>query len=216
MVTIKIKEKFKRSKYEKEYWANNLLVCGIDEVGRSCLAGPVVAAAAILKPYAKHKWLKDSKLLTYDQRYTVYKWLLKNCYYAVGIINHRTINSDNIYYATLQAMKRAVTQLLCLPLETRPSIILIDAMPVTLSLDIPIMHFPFGERQSPNIAAASIIAKVTRDKLMERLDAEFPYYHFKSNKGYGTPPHKKALRAVSHCIMHRIRFLSPVYNYKIN
>ena len=112
MVTIKRKPDFKKHMYEKEAWEKSELVCGIDEVGRSCFAGPVVAAAAILRPKAKFKYLKDSKVLTAEQREEAYAWLLKNSTFAVGIMHHRIIDSKNIYHATLSAMKRAVVQLL--------------------------------------------------------------------------------------------------------
>jgi ribonuclease HII len=206
MVTIKRKPDFARQMYEKEAWAQNELICGIDEVGRSCLAGPVVAAAAILKPHVKHKYLKDSKLLTPEERLIAYKWLMKNCDWAVGITHHRIIDSINIYQATLCAMKRALMQLFAQS-DKRPSFILVDAMPVSLDhSDIPVIHFPFGERQSTSIAAASIIAKVTRDALMARLDTILPGYVFETNKGYGTAVHKKALKEQGTSVIHRESF----------
>ncbi len=206
MITIKRKSDFARHMYEKEAWARSELVCGIDEVGRSCLAGPVVAAAAILKPHVKHKYLKDSKLLTHEERLKAYKWLMKNSTWAVGIMHHRVIDDVNIYQATLRAMKRALMQLFAQSSEY-PSIILVDAMPVALEhLAIPIVHFPYGERQSASIAAASIIAKVTRDALMGRLGQVIPGYVFEENKGYGTQAHKKALKRDGTTIIHRISF----------
>lgn len=211
MVTIKRKPDFKRQMYEHEAWNQNLLVCGIDEVGRSCLAGPVVAASAILKPWVKHKYLKDSKLLTADERLKAYKWLMKNSQSAVGIMHHRIIDNVNIYHATLCAMKRALMQLL-VHTNSTPSIILVDAMPVKLDhLDIPIVHFVFGERQSASIAAASIIAKVTRDALMSRIDKVMPGFGFENNKGYGTQVHKNALHTQGTLIIHRSTFLGKTF-----
>lgn len=208
MITIKRKPDFKRQMYEKEAWERAELVCGIDEVGRSCFAGPVVAAAAILRPKAKFKYLKDSKVLTAEQRELAYEWLLKNSTFAVGIIHHRIIDSKNIYRATLCAMKRALVQLLAhTPIQ--PSVILVDAMPVSLDhSDIPIVHFCYGERQSASIAAASIIAKVTRDRLMTRLDPVIPGYVFASNKGYGTLAHRNGIKADGISFMHRLSFLN--------
>ena len=194
--------------YEKEAWERSELVCGIDEVGRSCLAGPVVAAAAILRPKAKFKYLKDSKILTAEQRVLAYNWLLKNSTFAVGIMHHRIIDSKNIYRATLFAMKRAVIQLLA-HTPKAPSIILVDAMPIQLShIDIPVVHFPYGERQSASIAAASIIAKVTRDNLMTRLDPVIPGYALANNKGYGTLAHRKGIKADGISYMHRLSFMT--------
>jgi ribonuclease HII len=207
MITIKRKPDFKRQFYEKEAWSRSELVCGIDEVGRSCFAGPVVAAAAILRPNAKHKFLKDSKLLTHEQRVIAYKWLTKNSVFGVGIINNRIIDKINIYHATLQAMKRATMQLLCIA-PIKPSIILVDAMPLSIGQDsIPVVHFCYGERQSASIAAASIIAKVTRDALMDRMDLLFPDYSFLTNKGYGTKAHRDALEKKDTTILHRHSFL---------
>lgn len=207
MATIKRKPDFKRHLYEKEAWARSELVCGIDEVGRSCFAGPVVAAAAILKPKAKHKLIQDSKILTAEQREEAYAWLMNNSTFAVGITHHRLIDSRNIYQATLISMKRALIQLLSTA-PKQPSIILVDAMPVTLEhSDIPVVYFNFGERQSTSIAAASIIAKVTRDRLMARIDPLLPGYAFTSNKGYGTQEHKRGIKEHGLTVLHRMSFI---------
>ncbi len=207
MVTTKRKPDFKSQMYEKDAWQRQELVCGIDEVGRSCLAGPVVAAAAILRPYAKHPLLKDSKVLTAEERATAYRWLMKNSSFAVGIRHHRIIDARNIYQATLSAMKRALVQLLS-DTPQLPSIILVDAMPVSLQhMDIPVVCFPFGEKQSASIAAASIIAKVTRDALVTRLDSLIPGYALSRNKGYGTKAHKQGIYEHGVSFMHRMTFI---------
>ncbi len=208
MITIKRKPDFKRQMYEQQAWAQSELVCGIDEVGRSCFAGPVVAAAAILRPHAKHRLLKDSKLLTPEERAIAFKWLVKNSTFAVGIMNNRIIDTINIYQATLCAMKRAVLQLLAQG-KQKPSLILVDAMPLKIEpIDIPVIAFCHGEQKSASIAAASIIAKVTRDALMERLDPVFSGYSFLSNKGYGTKAHREGINQLGTCILHRTSFLS--------
>ncbi len=208
MVTTKRKPDFKPNLYEKEAWARSELVCGIDEVGRSCLSGPVVAAAAILKPNTRYKLLKDSKLMSVKERETAYAWLIKNSTYAVGITHHRIIDARNIYHATLVAMKRAVMQLLAVSTEY-PSIILVDAMPVKLDhLDIPVIHFSSGERQSKSIAAASIIAKVTRDALMTRIDSVTPGYAYSNNKGYGTKAHREGIDSEGLSVIHRMSFIT--------
>ncbi len=207
MVTTKRKPDFKRHQYEKEAWEHSELVCGIDEVGRSCFAGPVVAAAAILRPGARHKLIKDSKILTAEERNEAYQWLLKHSTFAVGIMHHRIIDSKNIYRATLAAMKRALVQLLSHTPKS-PSIILVDAMPVDLDhMDIPVIYFTHGEKQSCSIAAASIIAKVTRDALMTRLDPVIPGYTFSHNKGYGTKAHRDGIDALGVSFLHRMSFI---------
>ncbi len=207
MATTKRKPDFKKNTYELEAWQRAELVCGIDEVGRSCFAGPVVAAAAILRPKAQHKLLKDSKLLTAEERDEAYKWLLKNCTFGVGIVHHRSIDSKNIYQATLMAMKRAVVQLMSWTPQ-QPSTILVDAMPVSLQhSDIPVIHFCYGERKSSSIAAASIIAKVTRDALMARMDQVIPGYLFSTNKGYGTKAHRQAIDDGGVSLLHRMSFI---------
>ncbi len=207
MVTIKRKPDFRKNLYEKEAWEKQELVCGIDEVGRSCLSGPVVAAAAILKPNARHKLLRDSKVMTADQRQEMYHWLVKHSTFAVGITHHRLIDAHNIYHATLIAMKRALMQLLSITSQ-QPAIILVDAMPVTIERDIPVVHFPFGETKSKSIAAASIIAKVTRDALMSRMDAVMPGYNYSNNKGYGTKAHRQGIDREGLTLLHRMSFIT--------
>lgn len=217
MATIKIKTKIKKNSYEIDHWSRMEIICGIDEVGRSCLAGPVVAAAVILNPNKKHKLLKDSKILTQLEREIAYKWLQKNSIYGIGIINHRIIDSHNIYQATLQAMKKAVYNLMSIALNSnkKPAIIIVDAMPLLIDYDIPIHHFPFGESRSISIAAASIIAKVTRDHLMERLDKVFPGYSLNTNKGYGSKFHKNSINSNGVTVIHRRRFVKNYFD-KIN
>lgn len=207
MITIRRKPDFKKLTYEKEAWAKDELVCGIDEVGRSSFAGPVVAAAAILKPYSKHKYLKDSKELDPQEREVAYKWLLKNSKFAVGLMHHRMIDHINIHWANVSAMKRAVRQLLASS-GVSPSVILVDFVSLKFDeLDIPIVHFAKGESLSSSIAAASIIAKVTRDRLMARYDKFFPDFGFNTNKGYGTAAHREALSVHGSLLVHRNSFI---------
>mgnify|MGYP000110698637 CR=1 FL=1 len=207
MVTIKRKPDFIPNMYEEEAWKQSQLICGIDEVGRSCFSGPVVAAAAILKPRATHELLKDSKLLRPKQRELVYEWLQENSSYGVGVVHHRYIDAHNIYQATLVAMKRALMQLFIKDSQ-RPSTIVVDAMPLRVEhLNIPVVYFVFGEQYSQSIAAASIIAKVTRDRLMTRIDSVTPGYAYSSNKGYGTVAHKTGIKEYGITVIHRKRFV---------
>lgn len=212
MATIKYKERFNKNFFEQTSWAQNQVICGIDEVGRGCLAGPVVTAAAILKPHKKSPLLKDSKLLDQEGLKKGYKWAIKYSWYAWSIVSHRDIDHYNIYYATLRAMKRNLMQLLA-TCPIKPNQILIDTMPLSLEktayADIDVVHFPFGERKSSSIAAASIIAKVTRDEIMRRMDRSFPVYQFAKHKGYSTKIHQDAIKAHGHSLVHRMRFLGP-------
>lgn len=200
----------KKNCYEEIAWTENRLVCGIDEVGRGCLAGPVVIAAVILPPNTTYRLLKDSKEMTHEERVKAAQWITKNCYYSYGIIHHRLIDTHNIWHATLMGMRRAVMNLLA-TCPHKPHSIVVDAMPLKLYnscyADIPVYHFPFGEKKSTSIAAASIIAKVKRDAMMQHMDRHFPNYAWHTNKGYGTPEHKAALSVHSSVILHRKTYL---------
>lgn len=209
---IKVKDRFNKNYFEQEAWAANQVICGLDEVGRGCLAGPVVTAAVIL-PADKQpsRLLKDSKIMTPEERLKAFEWIDKHCWYSIGIVHHRIVDSQNVWHATLTAMKKALVHLL-LTAPIKPSKIIIDAMPLNLKDtsfgDIPVHYFPFGERRSSTIAAASIVAKVKRDAMMARLDALFPGYLLASHKGYSTPPHKRILReGGNQLIIHRNSFL---------
>lgn len=207
MVTQKIASKFTPHFYEKQAWKNDKLIFGVDEVGRGCLAGPIVTAAIVLNKNIKHKLIKDSKELTPKDRLIAYNWLIQNSTFAVSLLNHRKIDDINIYQATLYAMKRAVNQLIA-NTKVIPEHILIDAMPVKLDFqDLSVLYFTNGERQSISIAAASIIAKVTRDNLMERMETFIPGYSFERHKGYSTKQHKNALHDLGKSIIHRNSYL---------
>ena len=207
----RITEGLKKYSFEKDAWGQKKMICGIDEVGRGCLAGPIVAAAIVLKNFRGSRSLKDSKLLSAVQLLRGYAWIEKNAWIGVGIINNDIIDRCNIYQATLHAMSKAITNLLVAAPES-PAAILIDAMPLKLDHTayqaIPVHYFPHGERYSISIAAASIIAKVTRDNLMKKFDEVFPGYHFGQHKGYGTRLHQNAIKKHGRTIIHRASFLS--------
>ncbi len=210
MATVKYKERFNKDFFEKTAWKESRLVCGIDEVGRGCLAGPVVTAAAILFPNKKSRLIKDSKLMNQKELQTAYLWIAKNAWFSYGIVGNREVDKYNIYYATLRAMKRTVMQLFT-HCHRLPHKILVDAMPLRLDQtpyeQIDVIHFPFGERRSSSIAAASIVAKIHRDAIMRNLDPIFPAYRFAKHKGYCTKVHQKAVKEQGHSIIHRMRFL---------
>jgi len=206
--------KFNKNFYESCAWKNKSVVCGIDEVGRGCLAGPLVAAAVILPSSTRYKLLKDSKILSKKELLLAYDWITKNCKYNIGIVAHYEIDKFNIWQATLLAMKRAVIHLLSIS-NIRPTVILIDAMPLKLTDTsfhcIPIHHFPKGESKSTSIAAASIVAKATRDAIMKRLDLIFPGYNLAQHKGYCTKYHQQAIYNQKHSIVHRLSFLGKLF-----
>ncbi len=212
-LSSEVSKKLINNQFEQEAWAANKLVCGIDEAGRGPLAGPVVISAVILPPHTHHALLKDSKIMTEAEREKAYSWIVKHCTYSVTLVNHHTIDQINIYQATKKAMLKAYVQIL----EGIKSIsdlgyILIDAV----ELDIPsiyqhdtlkIRSFPFAESASQSVAAASIIAKVTRDRLMKKLHPLFPAYNFQQHKGYGTFAHTTIIKECGPSIIHRHTFI---------
>jgi len=207
------KVNFNKNFHEISAWALQGVVCGIDEVGRGCLAGPLVTAAVILPPNKTNRLLKDSKLMTEEERIKASRWIAKNAWYSYGIVHHRIIDQHNIWQADLIAMKKALINLLAIcPL--RPQAILVDAMPLNLFdtnyRDIPVHHFPKGERLSSSIAAASIMAKVKRDEIMNKLGPLFPGYLFEQHKGYSTAQHMAAVQNLQPSIIHRASFLKKI------
>jgi ribonuclease HII len=196
--------------FETKTWSDRAYLCGIDEVGRGCLAGPVVTSAVILKPYRTHPLLVDSKILTEKKRLLAAAWIKDNAWYSFGIIDARKVDTCNIYKATQKAMRKALYGLFSMASVPQPQHILIDAMPLSLHSkfeNMKISSFTKGESKSISIAAASILAKVMRDELMKRMEHVFPGYHFNSNKGYGAPQHLKTLEQHKHCLIHRKTFL---------
>jgi ribonuclease HII len=180
-----------------------VLIAGIDEVGRGPLAGPVVAAAAILPERFRHKTLNDSKKLSAEVREKIYAELTARAdvAWAVCVVEVDEIDRINILRASHEAMRRAV-----MTLATRPDHALIDGLPVR---PFPIPHTALvkGDSLSFSIAAASVIAKVTRDRIMMELDQRYPGYEFSQHKGYGTELHLARLKQHGPCPIHRRTFL---------
>jgi len=218
MATIKFKPKFNKDYFEKQAWSTNQYICGIDEVGRGCLAGPVVVAAAILPMNTSYRGLKDSKLMTKEDRLRAFSWIQKKCYFSWAIFHHRGIDQYNIYWATLRTMRRAFIQL-CSTSPILPSKIVVDAMPLSLRNTayehIDVAYFNYGEKKSRSIAAASIVAKVIRDELMQKVHSHIPGYSLHTHKGYSTPHHKKLVREHGPSILHRKSFLKKVITFHI-
>ncbi|EGJ38681.1 ribonuclease HII [Streptococcus sanguinis SK49] len=188
-------------RYEKELYKTGFrAIAGIDEVGRGPLAGPVVAAAVILPPGCKIKGLNDSKKIPKKKHQDIYQAVMdKALAVGVGLIDNEIIDQVNIYEATKLAMKEALSKL-CL----KPDYLLIDAM--KLDIDIPQESIIKGDANSLSIAAASIVAKVTRDKLMADYDKEYPGYDFAQNAGYGTKSHLQGLERHGVTPIHRKTF----------
>lgn len=195
---------------EQTYWLQNKIICGIDEVGRGCLAGPIVTAAVILNTHAINIFLKDSKLMPKIQLEIISKWIMLNSTYSIGITNARIIDQKNIYTATQITMKKALFQVLQ-SLEKQPALIAIDAMPLDLNgtayKNIPIVSWTQGESKSASIAAVSIIAKVTRDNIMNLMHTSFPSYELNKHKGYGTQTHIQKIKEHGACVIHRSTFI---------
>ncbi len=190
--------------YENELYEKGItLIAGVDEVGRGPLIGPVVAAAVILPKGFYHPGIKDSKKLSEKKREELYKVITENALsIGVGTVSEEVIDEINIYEATKTAMKEAINSL-----TIPPEHVLIDAM--KLDLKMPSTSIIKGDTLSESIAAASIIAKVTRDYLLMKMDEEYPMYDLKNNKGYGTKKHLEALEKYGACKYHRKSY-SPV------
>ncbi len=174
------------------------MIAGTDEVGRGCLAGPVVAAAVILKEDIPG--LTDSKKISPKKREFLADLILEKSFFAYGVVSNNKIDKINILNASLLAMKRAI-----LNLPVRPSMVLVDGT-FKPDLDIPMKAIIGGDSSENAISAASIIAKVYRDNLMIKYDSIFPVYDLKGNKGYGTKKHLEALKNFGHCEIHRTTF----------
>ena len=187
--------------YEKECYARGMeLIAGVDEVGRGPLAGPVVAAAVILPKACKIPGLNDSKKIPKSKHKEIYEAVLQNAIaIGIGIKDNQVIDQVNIYEATKLAMMEAIGQL-----EPQPQHLLIDAM--KLDLPIPQTSIIKGDANSLSIAAASIVAKVTRDQMMEEFDCEYPGYDFTQNAGYGTANHLTGLDKLGVTPIHRRSF----------
>jgi len=186
------------------------LIAGTDEVGRGPLAGPVVAASVIFPVNTRIRGVKDSKLLTEEEREKLLPKILdKVLACSVSVISHREIDRINILQASLLAMSTAIKRL-----KVKPELILIDGNKTFFS-DIPCVPIIDGDAKSFSIAAASIIAKVARDRIMKRLSPKFPQYLWFSNKGYATPEHIEAIKIYGPSILHRKTFLSKILTEQI-
>ena len=188
--------------FEKKY-ADSPYICGIDEVGRGPLAGPVTAAAVILPKDLRLPYINDSKKLSEKRREELYRQITdKAIAIGIGYASPSRIDEINILQATYEAMREAISNL-----SVTPTKLLVDAVRIP-EIEIPQVAIVKGDARSISIAAASIIAKVTRDSLMQAYEEQYPGYGFASNKGYGTAEHIRALGEIGPCPIHRKTFIT--------
>ena len=184
------------------------IVAGVDEVGRGSLIGPVYAAAVILNKSINKKLLKDSKSLTKTKREVLSRYIKKNSIWAIGKSSVKEIEKINILQASLLAMKRAIKKL-----KKKPTLILVDGNKLPEIKNYSLRSIIKGDQKIPSISAASIIAKVTRDKVITNLGKKFKGYHWDQNYGYGTKQHLKAIKNLGITSQHRKTF-SPINKLK--
>lgn len=201
----KERERLKQMRIYEDKYADYELICGVDEVGRGPLAGPVFTAAVILPKDCEILYLNDSKKLSEKKREELFLEISEKALaIGIGSCTPEEIDALNIKQATRKAMLQAVQNL-----ELQPGIVLVDAETIN-GLDIRQVPIIKGDAKSVSIAAASIIAKVTRDHLMEEYDKIYPQYGFASNKGYGSAAHMEALRQFGPCPIHRRSFIKNI------
>lgn len=207
MKEAEIERLIKLSEYEKKCYENGYkYIAGIDEAGRGPLAGPVVAAAVILPKDCLIEGVNDSKKVSEKKREKLYDVIIQNAVaWGVGIMDNNVIDEINILNATRKAMHTAIEEL-----QVKPDYILIDAEKKVDTNGIPYLPIIKGDALSISIAAASIIAKVTRDRIMREYDKIFPMYGFEKHKGYGTKAHVEAIRENGLCMIHRKSFCTKI------
>ena len=187
--------------YERKYGQYHY-ICGVDEVGRGPFAGPVVAAAVILPKDCDILYLNDSKKISEKKRDILYDEIYEKAVaVGIGMASEKVIDEINILQATYKAMQSAIEKL-----EVVPDLLLNDAVTIP-EISIPQVPIIKGDAKSASIAAASIVAKVTRDRMMKEYDAVYPGYQFARNKGYGTKAHIEAIKAQGICEIHRRTFV---------
>ena len=192
---------------EKEIYDTGIdTICGIDEAGRGPLAGPVVVAAVIMPKDSMIEGVNDSKKVSEKKRETIYVQIINEAIaYGIGIIDQKEIDDINILNATKKGLTDALKQL-----QVKPDRILVDALNGIDTLGIPYTSIIKGDAKSYSIAAASIIAKVTRDRIMREWDSLYPMYGFEKHKGYGTKMHIDAIKKYGICPLHRLSFVKNI------
>ena len=197
-------KRFEQNLYDE----GNKLICGIDEAGRGPLAGPVVVGAVVMKPDSKLEWVNDSKKVTEKRREILYDRIIEESLaWGVGIVSWDEIDDLNILNATKKGLTIALKQVVN-KLQTKPDIVLVDALREIDTLGIPYQSIIKGDATCYSIACSSIIAKVTRDRIMREYDDAFPEYGFAKHKGYGTKEHIEAIKKYGPCLIHRKSFIT--------
>ena len=191
-----------RSKYKVK------ILAGVDEVGRGSLIGPVYAAAVILNESIDKKLLKDSKSLSKKKREKLYSYIKENSIWAIGKASVKEIEKINILHASLLAMKRAITKL-----KKKPSLVLVDGNKLPDLKNYHLKYIIKGDQKIPSISAASIIAKVSRDRFIKTISKKFQNYGWDTNMGYGTKKHLSAIKKYGITKYHRKTFY-PIYRFK--
>lgn len=199
------KERIEQMKEFEYKYKDYEFICGVDEVGRGPLAGPVIAGAVILPKDCDILYLNDSKQLSEKKREELYEQIMEKAVaVGIGTATHERIDEINILNATYEAMRQAINNL-----SVAPTVLLNDAVHIP-QVDIKQVSIIKGDARSISIAAASIIAKVTRDRLMVEYDKVFPGYGFAKNKGYGSKEHMDAIRTLGPCMIHRRSFIKNI------
>lgn len=196
-------------KYEANLYNEGYkLICGIDEAGRGPLAGPVVVGAVIMKPDSKLEWVNDSKKVTEKRREILYDKITEEAIaWGVGIVSEKDIDELNILNATKKGLHIAIEQIIE-KLGKKPDIVIVDALREIDTYGVPYQSIIKGDATCYSISCASIIAKVTRDRIMRQWNEVYPMYDFEKNKGYGTAKHINALKEYGPCTIHRKSFIT--------
>ena len=197
-------KKFEQNLYNEGY----KLICGIDEAGRGPLAGPVVVGAVVMKPESKIEWVNDSKKVTEKRRDILYDKITEEAIaWGVGIVSEKEIDEINILNATKKGLHIAIGEVIE-KLGKKPEIIITDALKEIDTFGIPYQSIIKGDATCYSISCASIIAKVTRDRIMKEWDEVYPQYGFNSHKGYGTAKHIEAIKKYGPSPIHRKTFIT--------
>lgn len=205
---------FELCKYERQLAAEGYsLIAGIDEAGRGPLAGPVAAACVIFKsegPFVKGA--DDSKKLSEKRRESLFEEIKEKSFaYGISLVDNHRIDEINILQATYEAMRNALEEAIKMADDKMPGMLLVDHVHIP-QVEIPQISITHGDAQSVSIASASILAKVSRDRLMKQFDEEFPQYGFAKHKGYGTKAHYEAIAQYGPSELHRMTFLKKLYS----
>lgn len=205
---------FELCKYERQLAAEGYsLIAGVDEAGRGPLAGPVAAACVIFKsegPFVKGA--DDSKKLSEKRREALFEEIKEKSFaYGISLVDNHRIDEINILQATYQAMRNALEEAIKMADNKMPGMLLVDHVHIP-QVEIPQISITHGDAQSVSIASASILAKVSRDRLMKQFDEDFPQYGFAKHKGYGTKAHYEAIAQYGPSEIHRMTFLKKLYS----